>query len=154
MFVKTTNGQIDQYPYTVGDLRRENPNTSFPKNVPEATMAEYGMFPVGYEAAPEYDPLTHRLQHSSQPVLNDGKWVLTKTVVELTAQQIADRDAAKGKEVRSQRNHLLSDSDWTQIADAPVNATAWATYRQALRDITDHANFPYLGEDDWPVEPA
>ena len=30
MFVKTTNDQIDQYPYTVGDLRRDNPNTSFP----------------------------------------------------------------------------------------------------------------------------
>jgi hypothetical protein len=116
-------------------------------------MAEYGMFPVGYEAAPEYDPLTHRLQHSSQPVLKDGKWVLTKTVVELTAQQIADRDAAKGKEVRNKRNQLLSDSDWTQIADAPVNATAWATYRQALRDITDHVNFPYLQEADWPVKP-
>jgi len=27
------------------------------------------------------------------------------------------------------------------------------TYRQALRDITDHANFPYLAEDDWPTKP-
>jgi hypothetical protein len=153
MFVKTTNGQIDQYPYTVGDLRRENPNTSFPKNVPEATMAEYGMFPVGYEAAPEYDSLTHRLQHSSQPVLNDGKWVLTKTVVELTAAQIADRDTAKGKEVRSQRDKLIADTDWMALSDNTLTAE-WATYRQALRDITDHANFPYLGEDDWPVEPA
>jgi len=156
MFVKTTNNQIDQYPYTVGDLRRDNPNTSFPKTVSEATMASYGMFPVGYEAAPDYDPMTHRLQHSSEPVLKDGKWVLTKTVVALTAEQIADRDAAKGKEVRRERDTLLADSDWrvikAQETGTPMSQ-AWVDYRQALRDITDHANFPWLDDADWPVKP-
>lgn len=153
MFVKATNGQINQYPYTVGDLRRDNPNTSFPKNVSEATMASFGMYPVGYEAAPDYDPMTHRLQHSSLPVLKDGKWLITKTVVALTPEQIADKNEAKAKEIRSKRNALLTDTDWTQVADAPVDATAWATYRQALRDITDHANFPWLNDEDWPVKP-
>jgi len=151
MFVKTTNGQNDQYPYTVGNLRRDNPNTSFPKNVPEATMAEYGMFPVGYEASPEYDPLTHRLQHSSEPVLNDGKWVLTKTVVELTAAQIADRDTAKGKEVRSQRDKLIADTDWMALSDNTLTAE-WATYRQALRDVTSQEGFPHSVE--WPEKPV
>ena len=47
MFVKITSGSVDQYPYTVGDLRRDNPNTSFPKTVREATMASFGMYPVG-----------------------------------------------------------------------------------------------------------
>ena len=156
MFVKATNGQIDQYPYTVGDLRRDNPNTSFPKNVPVAMMAAYGMYPVGYEAAPDYDPMTHRLQHSDMPVLKDGKWVLTKTVVALTEGQIADRDAAKSKEVRSQRDSLLSQSDW-RVIKAQETGTAmsaeWVDYRQALRDITDHANFPWLDDADWPVKP-
>ena len=153
MFVKATNDQIDQYPYTVGNLRRDNPNTSFPKVIPEATMASFGMYPVGYEAAPDYDPMTHRLQHSSEPVLKDGKWLITKTVVALTPEQIADKNEGKAKEVRSKRNALLTDTDWTQVADAPVDAAAWATYRQALRDITDHANFPWLNDEDWPVKP-
>jgi hypothetical protein len=150
MFVKVTNGQIDQYPYTVGDLRRDNPNTSFPKQVPETTMAGFGMFPVGYEAAPEYDPMTHRLQHSSEPVLADGKWVLTKTVVALTPEQIADRDAAKGAEVRKQRDKLIADTDWMALSDNTLT-DAWATYRQALRDITSQVGFP--NEVTWPVEP-
>jgi hypothetical protein len=34
-----------------------------------------------------------------------------------------------------------------------LDSTQWATYRQALRDITDHENFPYLEESDWPVSP-
>jgi len=152
MFVKITNGQIDQYPYTVGDLRRDNPNTSFPKTVSAETMASYGMYPVGYEGAPDYDPMTHRLQHSNMPVLKDGAWTLTKTVVALTEQQIADRDAAKSKEVRAKRDTLLAGTDYFALTDVTMNA-AMTTYRQALRDITDHVNFPHLAEGDWPVKP-
>jgi len=152
MFVKATNDQIDQYPYTVGNLRRDNPNTSFPKVIPEATMASFGMYPVGYKAAPDYDPMTHRLQHSSEPVLKDGKWLITKTVVALTPEQIADKNETKAKEVRSTRDQLIADTDWMALSDNTLTPE-WATYRQALRDITDHANFPWLNDEDWPVKP-
>ena len=57
------------------------------------------------------------------------------------------------KNVRDKRDDLLVKSDWTQLADAPVDAMAWGAYRQALRDITDHVSFPDLAEDDWPVKP-
>lgn len=156
MFVKATNGQIDKYPYTVGDLRRDNPNTSFPKHVSEATMAEFGMFPVGYEAAPEYDPTTHRIEHSNMPVLKDGKWTLTKTVVALTSEQIDARNTAKAKEVRIQRDRLLAETDWVVVFHTEKGTNIpleWEVYRQALRDITNHVNFPYLAEEDWPVKP-
>lgn len=54
-------------------------------------------------------------------------------------------------EVRTQRNSLLQQSDWTQVADAPVDQTAWATYRQALRDLTAQEGFPEAVV--WPVAP-
>lgn len=152
MFVKITNGSVDQYPYTVGDLRRDNPNVSFPKKIPSATMAAFGMYPVGYEAAPDYDPLTHRLQHSNVPSLVDGEWKLTKTVVALTDEQIADATAAKAKEMRSDRDAKLAETDWMALSDVTMSADMTA-YRQALRDITSHANFPYLNEADWPIKP-
>lgn len=41
--------------------------------------------------------------------------------------------------------------DWTQVADAPVDKAAWATYRQALRDITSQVSFP--DSITWPTEP-
>lgn len=50
---------------------------------------------------------------------------------------------------RSKRNSLLTASDWTQVADAPVDQAAWATYRQVLRDITEQAGFPETI--DWPA---
>ena len=37
--------------------------------------------------------------------------------------------------MRYWRNTELARTDWTQVADAPVDKAAWATYRQALRDL-------------------
>lgn len=59
-----------------------------------------------------------------------------------------DRAAA---EIRKERDAKLTESDWTQVADAPVDKTTWATYRQALRDIPTQAGFP--NEVTWPTEP-
>jgi hypothetical protein len=84
--------------------------------------------------------------------------------IALTAEQeaafIAKRDAAiaalptrQAEANRNKRNALLAETDWTQVADAPVDTTAWTTYRQALRDITTHANWPNLEESDWPTKP-
>lgn len=53
--------------------------------------------------------------------------------------------------IRTQRNDLLSKSDWTQIADSTADKAAWATYRQELRDVTAQAGFPWNVT--WPVEP-
>lgn len=53
--------------------------------------------------------------------------------------------------VRFQRNQLLSESDWTQVADAPVDQAVWATYRQALRNVPQQAGFP--DNVTWPTKP-
>jgi hypothetical protein len=54
--------------------------------------------------------------------------------------------------LRLQRNILLLKSDWTQISDATVNKTDWATYRQQLRDLPE--NTPDLSNIVWPTPPA
>ena len=55
-------------------------------------------------------------------------------------------------QARINRDKLLGSSDWTQVADAPVDQAAWATYRQSLRDITDQVGFPESV--DWPATPT
>jgi len=57
----------------------------------------------------------------------------------------------KSKEIRSERNSLLKESDWTQLPDALVDQTAWATYRQELRDIPQQEGFPENVT--WPTKP-
>jgi len=63
----------------------------------------------------------------------------------------AVRDALAWDAVRRERDRLLAASDWTQVADAPVDAAAWAVYRQKLRDIPQD----YANPDDvvWPEQP-
>jgi len=58
----------------------------------------------------------------------------------------------EAEEVRTQRDALLKESDWTQVADAPVDQSAWADYRQALRDLPEQEGFPQ--EVVWPNPPA
>ena len=53
--------------------------------------------------------------------------------------------------MRHHRDRLLAESDWTQVADAPVNCEAWATYRQALRDFP--ATWTPGSEADFPDTP-
>jgi hypothetical protein len=57
---------------------------------------------------------------------------------------------AKSDAMRLERNGLLSACDWTQVPDAPTDKAAWAAYRQALRDITQHPDWPNV---DWPEAP-
>ena len=70
-------------------------------------------------------------------------------------QQIIDikNEQLTPENIRKKRNALLAESDWTQITDATVDKTVWATYRQNLRDITTHSNFPNLEDSDWPTAP-
>jgi hypothetical protein len=57
-------------------------------------------------------------------------------------------------DILEKRKRLLIDSDWTQLPNGPLTSeqqTAWATYRQALRDITEQAGYPLNVV--WPVAP-
>ena len=71
---------------------------------------------------------------------------------ELDAAWPSVRDAQAWDEVRAERDRLLAACDWTQVADAPVDAAVWATYRQALRDVPQDYATP--DEVVWPTPPA
>ena len=74
-----------------------------------------------------------------------------QTAAEQETAYKAMKDAEQATSVRNQRTQLLKDCDWTQIADSTADKTAWATYRQALRDITTQAGFPWTII--WPTQP-
>lgn len=61
------------------------------------------------------------------------------------------------QELRSIRDDYLKESDWTQMPDSPLTATqktAWADYRQALRDLPQNVGeITSLGEVVWPIPP-
>jgi hypothetical protein len=150
MFAKITNGAVDKFPYSVGELRRDNPNTSFPKQISETVMADFGMVAVSQKPVPDFDPMTHFAEFGPVPVNEGGQWFLLPTVRELSAAQIAERDASLASAVRSQRDRLLVETDWMALSDVTLTAD-WAAYRQALRDVTAQAGFPHTVI--WPSKP-
>jgi len=88
-----------------------------------------------------------------QDTTEDG---VTTTKAEHEAAYQATLDAKTAEGHRTTRNKLLADSDWTQMNDSPLTnevKTAWATYRQELRDLSDLDAWPNLDDADWPVAP-
>lgn len=81
------------------------------------------------------------------PVLNVKQYESAEIVDDPVEQDELPAD----QQARIQRDMALAATDWTQLADAPVDRAAWAAYRQELRDITNQAGFP----DDivWPDQP-
>lgn len=145
MFVKLTNG--NPVKYTMGELRRDNPNTSFPKHISDETLAIYDVYRVAEVAAPKVDNKAYRLTQDVENV--DGVWTQTWKAMKLPEDQATTN-------MRAHRDNLLADSDWRVIKAQETSTEVpaeWATYRQALRDITDHANFPWLDDADWPTKP-
>jgi len=68
-----------------------------------------------------------------------------KTKEELEKEYQDEIDSGVADSVRSQRNQLLVESDWTMVTDSPLSdskKTEWKTYRQKLRDIPASSGFP------------
>lgn len=81
------------------------------------------------------------------PIFIDGE----TTAAEQETAYKAIKDAEQASAVRKSRGDKLADCDWTQVADSPVDKAVWATYRQALRDITTQSGFPWTVT--WPDAP-
>jgi hypothetical protein len=123
------------------------PNVSFPLEGLDLMWAQERN---AYQIQSERTRLPTQKLTSVEPYIEGG--VVFDVIVEAKTQDELDAEKTqKANEVRYRRNMLLTQSDWTQLADAPVDNLAWAVYRQSLRDITLQAGFPFTV--DFPVAP-
>lgn len=150
-YVKITNGNVVTLPYTVGQLRRDNPNTSFPKNVPDEILSDYGVYPVTENAFPDYDEGSQKIERQS-PVVSEGNWTVSWSIVSKSQDEIDQYDQLIADKNRFKRNQLLADTDYFALTDVTMDASM-TSFRQTLRDITDHASWPNLNDEDWPTKP-
>jgi hypothetical protein len=146
MYAKIENDEVVQWP--ISNIQQLFPNTSFPSPITDADLPD-GYVKVGVIAP----PVTSDNQSAvpGAPIKDGNNWVQSWDILAMDANEIAQRDAAMAIEIRMERNRLLAESDWTQLADASGDKSAWAAYRQALRDITQQPGFP-LGTA-WPSKP-
>ena len=193
MYAKINGGTVEKFPYTFGDLRKDNSNVSFPKSITAGVMQKFGM--VGVLEGPKPSttayqtvqrnalptrPVTGQYTEDDAPapdMVGDdilaNYWMIGYTAVDMftdttetddegvettttkaqhEAAYQATLDATAAASVRAQRATLLAETDYLALTDNTLNDITTA-YRQALRDITDHANFPNLEDADWPTKP-
>ena len=129
----------------IGHYKKLFPATSFPTTGPDASFMEANSA-LGVTIWKPHDKATQKLIPVA-PYIEDNQ-VFTVEVADKTAEELTQDSLNIANEVRAKRNQLLIETDWTQVADAPVNKEAYATYRQALRDITTQEGFPL--DINWP----
>jgi len=129
------------------------PNVTLP-----AMLSADALEPLGWVMVPPYEGIIEQ-HHDKRPVWSVTKDEETNTYKRSYVYENYDEETAKARferklsENRQKRDLLLFQSDWTQVNDAPLTEeqkTAWAEYRQALRDITAVAD-PYHAQ--WPQKP-
>ena len=147
---------------SMGEHTELFPNVSFPTTGPTSDwMTKNSVMPVTMSRS--YDRMTQK-STNVDPYIEDNVVYLHKveslTDSEKTAAQteVNNQTAARNRE---ERNRRLAETDWMACSDVTMS-NDWKTYRQALRDITTHSNWPNLkvpdmdgsGDDDWPVKPS
>ena len=152
MYVKITNGNVDTYPYNVGKLRRDNPNTSFPKRIPDDILAEWGVYLVTVADKPSYTDRTQTVTTEATPTGSGSSWTIGWTVSDKTSEEVQEYDANVAEAHRAKRNTLLAETDFYALSDVTMTDST-AAYRQVLRDLPTHSNWPNLADADWPPKP-
>ena len=148
LLVKATGNTVEQYPYSVGLLRKDNPRTSFPKQPSAYDMAAFNVYPVT-EANPTVGD-GQKLVKTWTPTLVGSDWVLAHQAVDLTDEEVTAATAIVAVSVRAERDALIEATDFYALSDV-VMTTEMTNYRQALRAVPEQAGFPNTIT--WPTAP-
>lgn len=100
--------------------------------------------------------LENQILENTNIEILENEVIETKIYRDMTLIEIENRETnilnRKWKNVRTKRNRLLLDSDWTQLNDSPVDKILWSTYRNQLRDLPQNFSHPDLVV--WPTPPT
>jgi hypothetical protein len=149
-YVQAQGDTFIRHIFDVEPTQWDADNYCYARNLTNEQVERFGVHKKQIVTPPYHEPATQSLDEGPA-LLIDGVWTQNYSVTNLSADESAAKVEAQWPIIRAERNKLLVESDWTQLPDAPVDAAAWATYRQALRDVTDQANpFAVI----WPESPS
>jgi len=136
LIAKIENGQVVE----VADYRNMFAGTSFPSTgISDEFLAENSCKKV--TVWKPYDAQEQKLVGC--PAYIENNEVFTVVVEPLTPEDKQALYDSKAAEVRNIRNNMLTECDWTQLPDSPVDKTIWANYRIELRNVTEQSGFPF-----------
>jgi hypothetical protein len=125
-------------------ILRANPNTSFALPLSDAALADLNMAKLLEDVRPSYDADTQTVIEGAVEE-RGGSYYQTFSVIDRSAEAIANDLANKKSQVRAQRNARLAETDWAILPDSPLSdadKTVYQNYRAALRDVPAQDGFP------------
>lgn len=133
MYVLAPNQTVKKYPYSIGDLRKDNPQTSFPKNPSDQMLASWDVFPVVDPGQPTHDPMTQTVDEFPPAfVVSKNRWERQWAVRPATAQEIADRQSALIEDCTERTQQRLDEFAKTKNYDGILSACTYATSPTAI----------------------
>ena len=167
--IKIENGEIIKYPYSYDELKKDNPNISFPKyeNMSEQEYANFGVYLVHPNTMPIVDPFKYTVVNDI-PAIEDGLWKKQYIVQEKTEEEKEDfknfiqNRLSDGIKARLNEFAMSRGYDSIMSACSYTNSTV-AKYREdaqtcvSLRDQTWSTFYDIIAEANsgtrnWPLE--
>lgn len=125
---------VQEYPYSIDELKKAFRNISFPIELSSELKTEYGLFDVEKATDPPVPNVFCEVLVETDPELVDGVYK-QKFVVERLSDELAEIN------IRRTRDSLLQRTDYMALSDVTMS-DEWKDYRQALREVPEQANFP------------
>lgn len=138
-YVQAQGDTFIRHIFDVEPTQWDADNYCYARRLTDEQVTHFGVHKKQIVTPPYHDAATQHIEEGPA-LLIDSVWTQNYIVTDLSADESAAKVGAQWTVIRAERNKLLVESDWTQLPDAPVDAAAWATYRQALRDVTTQAN--------------
>lgn len=106
MKVKVNQDNSVIYPYSANDLKNDNPNTIFPKVISDELFESFGVFNVIIEDIPSHDSSIETFSTAKTPVLENGVWVIKRTIVPLSPENIQANKDAMNSTIKNELNDI------------------------------------------------
>lgn len=127
MYVLAPNQLVEKFPYSIGDLRKDNPQVSFPKNPSPQTLALFNIFPV-LSTGPKYNPATQvATQKGCGYNAELARWETLWTVRDKTAEELQQDALLLQQRVADATQDRLDAFARTRNYDGIMSACTYAT---------------------------
>jgi hypothetical protein len=144
MHALISNGAVEKYPYTIGNLRKDNPHTSFPKRPSDEMLEDWNVYAVARVDRPDVDPITQNVTEET-PVLIDGQWTQVWVVTDASAEEIAERKEQQLQGIKADRANayqIEADPLFFKYQRGEGSEQDWLDKVEEIRQ-----RFPYPTED-------
>lgn len=141
MFIKLNNKKIEKYPYSISELKKDNPQISFPNYPSEKLLAEWQVFPVVKTDQPIFDNITENISEGS-PIFDGTIWKQVWIVTDASPEEIEQR-TLQYNEIQKQNRSIAfqqeADSLFFKWQANEATEEEWQLKRQEIRN-----RFPYI----------